>query len=123
MFIPPPNFKPKEAEGEVQSGSLLRLKSSHLQIDHALVGQVFGEDHNVYAVYYPNQKSLLLAPVTDELFKQLHKASQHILKSRNLNGDKSIALHEMLIDNQLDDTDRELEYELQPGLGILNVKL
>ncbi|GJM33801.1 MAG: hypothetical protein DHS20C18_28020 [Saprospiraceae bacterium] len=122
MFIPPPNFKPPEQEKE-QSKGFLRLKASHLQIDHEIVEQIFGDDHNAYAVYYADKKSLLLAPVSDELFKKLHKASQHMLKDRNLKGDKAIALHEMIIDNQLDDTDRELNYELQPGLGILNVKL
>ena len=55
--------------------------------------------------------------------KKLHKAKQHMLKDRNLKGDKSIALHELLIDNEIDSTDRDLVYDFQPGLGILNIKL
>ena len=58
-----------------------------------------------------------------EVFKKIHKAGQQMLKDRNLKGDKSIALHEILIDHQIDETDRELTYELAPGMKILNVKL
>lgn len=103
--------------------SPVRLKSSHILIDQNIVAQIFGNDQNAYAVYYPKKKSLLLAAISDELFNKLHKASQHMLKDRNLNGDKSIAFHELLIDNQLDDTDRPLEFKIEPALGILNIKM
>ncbi len=122
MFIPPPNYQPKE-DKKNQTGTLLRLKASHLQVDQELASQVFGEDQNAYVVYYPEKKSLMLAPVSDELFKQLHKAGQYILKDRSAAGDKSIALHDLLIDNQLDDSDRELQYDWQPDLGILNIRI
>ncbi|HHG86225.1 MAG TPA: hypothetical protein ENJ82_15855 [Bacteroidetes bacterium] len=92
-------------------------------IDHEVASQIFGDDLNVYVVYYADRKTLMIAPASDEIFKKLHKAAQHILKDRNLKGDKTIALHEILIDNQLDETDRNLAYELQAELGILNVKL
>ncbi|MEM1318878.1 MAG: hypothetical protein AAGG75_01410 [Bacteroidota bacterium] len=122
MFIPPNRLK--EELGRPSAGkSELRLKSAHLLIGHQLVQQALGAADNVYMVYYPDRGSLLIAPVSDELFKNLHKASQHMLKSRNLNGDKSIAIHEILIDHQLDRTDRDLEYELEKGLGILKVNL
>lgn len=122
MFIPPPNFKPQEKAKEALNG-LLRLQASHLQIDKEIAASVFGAVHNALMVYYPQKNALMIAPATDELFKTVHKASQHLLKDRNAQGDKSIAIHEILIDHQLDDTDRELQYEIPPGLGILHVKL
>jgi len=73
MFIPPTNFKPSEKRQETKS--LLRLQSSHLLISHEIVEKIFREVHNVYAVYYPNKKSLMLAPVTDELFKKLSQTN------------------------------------------------
>ena len=122
MFIPPnqlkDNFDPTK-----KSISKIQLRSSHLLIDHDLAADVFGKDQNVHVVYYPNKRMLLLAPKSDEIFKKLHKANQHMLKARNSKGDKSIALHELLIDEEIDNTDRALAYELQAGLGILNVKL
>ncbi|MCB0578898.1 MAG: hypothetical protein KDD10_06265 [Phaeodactylibacter sp.] len=122
MFIPPGNLK-QNIETDSAAGSKVQLKGSHLLIDSEVASEVFGEEQNAYVVYYPERRTLMLAPVSDELFKSLHKASQQMLKSRNLRGDKSIALHGILIDHQVNDTDRSLEYELPPGLGVLNVKL
>ena len=84
-----------------------------------MVAQVFGEQLNAYLVYYPDRQTLMVAPASDELFKQLHKVSQHMLKGRNMKGDKTIALHEILIDHQLDDIDRDLDFEWKAGMGIL----
>ncbi len=122
MFIPPEHIKPK-AESTSEAASKIRLKASHLLIDHELAAQAFKSEPNVCLVYYKDRQALLLAPPSDDLFKKLHKASQHMLKDRNLKGDKTIALHEIIIDHQLDDSDRDLEYEFQVNLGILNVKL
>lgn len=122
MFIPPQKFIPLKNEA-IANDNPIRLQSSHLLIDREIASQVFKNDHNAYVVYYPKNNSLLVAPVSDELFKKLHKANQHMLKDRNLEGDKSIALHELLIDNQLDDSDRKLEFKVEPALGILNIKI
>ena len=122
MFIPPNRLK-DNFDSTASVGSKVRLKSSHLLIDHEVASEVFGNDLNAHVVYYSERRTLMVAPKSDELFKKLHKANQHMLKERNLKGDKTIALHEMLIDNEIDDTDRDLAYDLQPGLGILNVKL
>jgi hypothetical protein len=61
-------------------------------------------------VYYPSKKVLLMAATTDELFKGLHKTSMQMLKNKNLKGDKSISLEELLIDQDIDNTDRMLDY-------------
>ena len=122
MFIPPQKFKDSFQPASATNGKI-SLKSSHLLIEQEVAKEAFGESKNVYVAYYPDRHALMIAPVSDEVFKNLHKAGQQMLKDRNLKGDKTIALHELLIDNQVDSTDRDLEYELQPGLGILNVKL
>ncbi|MEO0778377.1 MAG: hypothetical protein AAF146_17550, partial [Bacteroidota bacterium] len=96
MFIPPDRLKYHFARsGAAQSA--IRLRASHLLIDTVMAQRVFGDTANAYLVYYPERHVLMLASVEDELFKSLHKASQHLLKDRNRQGDKSIALHETLI--------------------------
>lgn len=120
MFIPPNRLK-NNYDSAAEVGSKISLKSSHLLIDHEIANEVFGSDLNAMVVYYSNRRSLMVAAKSDELFKSLHKANQHMLKDRNLKGDKSIALHEMLIDHEIDDTDRGLVYEFQPGLGVLTI--
>ena len=122
MFIPPNRLK-DSFDPTPNIGSKVRLKSSHLLIDHEVASEIFGSDLNAHIVYYSDRLTLLVAAKSDELFKKLHKAKQHMLKGRNLKGDKTIALHELLIDNEIDDTDRDLAFEFQPGLGILNIKL
>ena len=122
MFIPPNKIKTPSEEG-AQSGALVSLKASHLVIAREVAEVLFKESSNAFVVYYPNRNTLMLAPVTDEVFKQLHKAGQHMLKDRNLKGDKTLALHEILIDHQLDERDRALDYEVQSALGILSIKL
>ena len=122
MFIPPENIK-HQFEANSQPEAKISLKASHLLIAHEIASEIFNEETNIYAVYYPNRKTLMLAPISDTIFKQLHKANQHMLKDRNLKGDKTVALHELLIDNQIDSQDRQLEYEVQSELGVLSVKL
>ena len=123
LTLPPPNklkdnFKPtKEENGQI------RLKSSHLLIDREVAADIFQDDFNVNIVYYADRRTLMIAPQSEELFKKLHKAKQHMLKDRNAQGDKTIALHELLIDHEINSTDRNLEFELQSALRILNVKL
>ena len=122
MFIPPNNLK-NNFSTPSNTGGKVCLQSSHLLINHDLASEIFGKDFNVNLVYYPDRRTLMIAAKSDELFKTLHKAKPHLLKDRNAKGDKTIALHEILIDHQVNDTDRNLHYEYQKGLGILNVKL
>ena len=122
MFIPPNKIKPPFEEGP-QSEAKISLKASHLVIAKEVAEAIFKGSSNAFVVYYPNRNTLMLAPVSDLVFKQLHKAGQHMLKDRNLKGDKTLALHEILIDHQLDEQDRDLDFEVQSALGILNIKL
>jgi hypothetical protein len=103
--------------------SKIKLKTSHLYIDSDLAAAAFGDTAQVYAVYYKAKNSLLLAPMNDEFFPKLHKAGLLMLKSRNLQGDKTIAMHEILIDNDINDENRDLEYQYTEGVELLNVKL
>ncbi|MEM9547367.1 MAG: hypothetical protein AAGA77_15415 [Bacteroidota bacterium] len=122
MFIPPNRLKnsfdsTKKEQGKVQ------LKTSHLLVDHTIATKAFGTDLNVNLIYYPNRATLMIAPESDDLFTKLHKAKKHMLKDRNAQGDKTIALHELLIDNEIDNTDRNLKFEYQKELGVLSVTL
>ena len=122
MFIPPKKYI-DELKAEKAAESPVRLQSSHLLIDRDLAASAFGNAANIYLTYYPDRHTLLIASGKDDMFKDLHKANKHILKARNVQGDRSVALHEILIDHQVDERDRELVYEFQTGLGILKVQL
>lgn len=121
MFIPPKHVKKYTSPQKV--GGKIRLQGTHLIIDHEIANTIFGKDTVAYVVYYPGKNTLMMAAYSDELFKKLHKTAQQMLKDRNLKGDKSLALGEILIDNQLDESDRDLEYKVEAALGILSVQL
>lgn len=107
----------------VHDGERVRLRRQHLLVDRALAEAVFPGERQVYAVYYPQRGALLLAPMTDEAFKALHECSLLMLKDRNLQGDKSISLQELIIDHDLDASDRALTFSTRPGLCLLQVIL
>jgi hypothetical protein len=122
MFIPPQGLQ-NNPEPAVDQSNLVLLKASHLLIGHELVRKVFGNIQNVYVEYLSDVQTFLIVSVANQSFKKNHKPSQMMLKSRNLKGDKSLAIHEWLIDHQLNSSDRELTFELNPGDNMLMVKL
>ena len=101
----------------------IKLRTQHLWISGDIAGTVFGDLDKVYTVYYPQLHALLLAPMDDEIFPTIHKGDLQMLKTRNLEGDKTISLQEIIIDNDLDDSDRDLVFMHQPGVRMLHVTL
>ena len=99
------------------------LKRQHLCIEQSIAANAFGGERQVYAVYYDNLGMLLLAPMSDTMFKQAHECSLVMLKDKNLKGDKSLSLQEIIIDNDLPPEDRPLPYNSAPGLKMLQVNL
>ena len=82
----------------------------------------FGDDPQVSVVYYPDRQTLLVAGKSKAFFEKMHQTNWTLLKDRNLAGDKTIYLREVLIDHDRDDTDRDLPYDLKTT-GILAVSL
>ena len=103
------------------SKSEVYLESSHLCIKKNISDKIFGEANVVLTVYYPQEHCFMVAPGEEEFFKKIHKAKQQMLKSKNLQGDKSISLHELLLDEGIEATNRDLEFVLEETLKILKV--
>ena len=99
------------------------LESSHICIKKNTAERIFGKDTVVLTVFYTSDKSFMIAPASDDLFRKLHKATQQILKNKNAAGDRSISVMELLLDNDLDDTDRDLEFLAEEALHTLKIKL
>ncbi|MEM7485883.1 MAG: hypothetical protein AAF348_11810 [Bacteroidota bacterium] len=99
------------------------LKSSHIYLDSALVERIFGEIHYAYVTYVKEQHKILMTPVSSQWFVKIYKPTQFLLKSRNLKGDKTVAIREILIDNDLDTKDRELDYEIIEKTQLIKVSI
>ncbi|MCI4669521.1 MAG: hypothetical protein MRZ79_15410 [Bacteroidia bacterium] len=119
MFIPQRKHLTPQVNGDLTNK--LKLKSQHLVIHRQVLNKWEGEIDNVFFCYYPKRKQLFLAPVSHAFFPKLHEANQAFLKTKNLQGDKSMPLHEILMDEELDTSDRILEFEFMEKHGILKI--
>ncbi len=102
----------------------VQLFNQHLLIKAFLADQFIKDCRQVYAVYYKDKNTLLLAPDTDKDFKQLHKAILLFVKIKNIEGDRSISLQEFFADwPDVPSDDRELTFEFQSAINVLKVNL
>lgn len=101
---------------------MIQLKNNHIWLNKAIVEEVFGEEEKANLVYYPDRKTLLLAARSKAFFEKMHKVHWTVLKTRNLQGDKTISIQDLILDNELDDTDRVLVYEIK-NTGIISIEL
>ena len=103
--------------------SEVQLKNQHLWLSASLAGPLFGVVAQVFVAFESPAGPLRVAPMDHPTFSKAHKASLQMLKSRNLAGDKTISLQELLIDQSLDDSDRPLSWEADYEQRILLVSL
>ncbi len=124
MFIPPNKYLDKLVEKKQQEKDLgkIFLKSNHLIIANEIAENLFNNVHHVYVSFKPDVKRLFIVPNTDEVFRKLHDPAQQMLKDLPQKNSKSIALHEVLIDNDLADIDRALEYEIREKKQMLVIQ-
>jgi len=99
------------------------LKSSHIYLDSELVDTIFQNIHYAYVTYVQRQEQILITPVSSQWFVKMHKPTQFLLKARNLKGDRTLAIREILIDNDLDTTDRVLNYEVVKKTNLIKVNI
>jgi hypothetical protein len=99
------------------------LEAAHICIKKDTAEKVFGSETVVLSVFYAKDNTFMVAPAGEELFKTIHKGSQQMLKSKNAAGDKSISIQELILDNDIDENDRNLEFVVEEALHILKVKL
>ncbi len=122
MFIPrntPQRGNDRWQIGEDEVG----LHEGHLVIGARVARKVFGNALTALLAYYPQRHTLLLARVSDEAFKSMHKAEQGLLKVRNARGDLALSIQAILVDHQIDETDRLLPFEAPEGSRMLLVHL
>lgn len=100
---------------------MVTLSNAHIIIEKHIAESIFLNLAHVNWVYYPRRAALLIAPATDEIFKSLHKTAMSVLKYRNKHGDRSISIRELLLDNEIDSSDRNLGYLADEKMKILNI--
>ena len=99
------------------------LEAAHVCIKKNIADKIFSTERVVLSVYYEKDKTFMIVPSGDELFRKLHKVTQQLFKTKNINGDKSVSIKDLLIDNNIDSHDRDLEFVAEEALHILKIKL
>lgn len=103
--------------------SKIILKSSHIYLVNELVTSIFGDVNFAFVTYIKEQNTILITPITSSWFVKMYKPTQFLLKSRNLKGDKTLAVREIFLDNDLDTSDRNLEYEIIEKTNLIKVTI
>jgi len=99
------------------------LKSSHLIIPAEISDQILKENTSVYVSFKKDLNALLLSPKENDWFPKLHESMEFILKSKDLKGTKSVAIREILIDQEIDDDDKSLECVVNEDRSFLKILL
>lgn len=100
----------------------MKLQNGHIIIPAEIVNTVLQNEVQINQVFYADRNILLLAGKSKLFFEKLHKTDWQTLKDKNILGDKALFVRAILIDNDLDDTDRELVFEIK-NTGIITIKL
>lgn len=103
---------------------MIEFKKDHIWINHQLIQKFMNEIEYAYISFIEKQNQLLITPITSKWFIKMYKNhSQLLLKSRNLEGDKTINIREVIIDNNLELETGPLSYELIEKTKLIKIKL
>lgn len=101
----------------------IRLSNQHICINAGVAKTFFDSDRVAQMSFQESFDQLLLAPISSSWFNKMHGAQQCNLKDKSAVGDKAIAIHALLIDHDLDGSDRTLQYELNENAGWIKINL
>ncbi|MEM6542504.1 MAG: hypothetical protein AAF634_15200 [Bacteroidota bacterium] len=102
---------------------MVDLRSGHIIISANLANKLFNGITFAFATYEKKTKQLLVTPVSSVWFAKVHGGAQFMLKERNREGDKSLAVREIFIEHELDVEDRKLNFELVAKTKLLKICL
>ena len=101
----------------------IQLKSSHLIIPAEISNKILDQNSSVYVAYKEELGALLLSPKENDWFPKLHESLAFILKSKDMRGTKSVAIREILIDKEIDDSDKSLACSINEDKKFLKILL
>ncbi|GAB5523741.1 MAG: hypothetical protein Roseis2KO_16130 [Roseivirga sp.] len=103
--------------------SEIKLQSSHVIISADLAQKIFADAYTAYVSYKNDLGVILVSANTNTWFRKLHETKEYMLKNKDLEGTKSIAIREILIDHDIDTADRPLHHELNEDKHYFKINL
>lgn len=113
----------KHTVSEPREDQFIRIQNGHLIIESSLADKTIGKTQQVYAVYYPNLSAILLAPDSNQMFRQAHEVVMLFVKVKNAKGDRSISIQEFMADHDINDSDRDLKYLSAEGMDMIHITI
>ncbi len=103
---------------------MIRLYRSHILLEADFAQQYFANCSHVLAAYNTQSNTLLVSAVSAQWLPKLYdKVAQFVLKQKNSKGDCSIAIHQILLDYDITDVDRPLDYQWMDQTQLLKINL
>ena len=85
--------------------------------------EYFDNAQYVFVKWVKESGNLLIAPQTATLFNQVHKdASQLMLKTKNLKGDKTVALYDFFYESNFNENNAYVAYDYLDKIGAIKIK-
>lgn len=102
---------------------MVSFKGSHLLLNAEIASTVFGAASHALVHYVKDQNHLLVTPNPNVWFTKMYKAAPYLIKERNIKGDKTIALTDMIIDHNLNPNNDNLSFDWIAKTKLLKIKL
>ncbi|MEP0985097.1 hypothetical protein [Ekhidna sp.] len=101
----------------------LELRTSHLIIPPNLVEELLDEYATVYVSYKKDLGAILVSPKSNSWFPKLHESLELMVKNKDLHGTKSVSIREVLIDHDIDSSDKMFSATINKEKRILKIEL
>jgi len=101
---------------------MIQVVKDHIQIDSALHASILRNEKYVYASILEDNSKLVITPLSNTWFHQLHNAQSILIKDKSVN-QKSLNIRPLLIDHDLELTDGELKYEVIERTHLLKIEI
>ncbi|MEM8560571.1 MAG: hypothetical protein AAGG50_22325 [Bacteroidota bacterium] len=99
-------------------------RGHHLWLDAATVARWLGDPYAALVLYNGGSRKLWIAPATDDhTLSKFSTTKQLLLKHRTAAGDRTLALHEVLLDHQLPPQTRTFNASWNALVGCIEVTL
>lgn len=101
----------------------ISLRSCHIIVPGSLVERIFQGSESAFVSYNVDQNKILVSPTSNSWFPKLHQSKEYLIKDKDIHGTKSIGIRELLIDEELQEDDRELSFEVNLEKRFLKLNL
>ncbi len=101
----------------------ISIKGNHIHLPGEIIRSHFNSASSVFINYNSGSKMLWISPATDQhVMRNFSSVQQYILKLKNASGDRTIAIHDLILDHDLE-ASASYEAQWDAKFHILKIQL